>query len=171
MLPCSHPSKRIHYIIYLRTDNKRKEYSQFWQGDKYKWNRNGTATTLHMYYMCITCNTCVLHVLCIKKTCTIRDTRQNFGKITKYFSMKNCLRLTKHQKLAQWFLFLCCSLSEINHPSLTCASITNINAPHPPNIISESNVWSKKSICPGKSQIWNCTNELLDISANKKNWH
>ena len=42
--------------------------------------------------------------------------------------------------------------------------MTNIRAPHPPNIISESNAGSKKSICPGKSHIWNCTNELFDIS-------
>ena len=47
---------------------------------------------------------------------------------------------------------------------VTCASMTNIRAPHPPNIISESNAGSKKSICPGKSHIWNCTNELFDIS-------
>lgn len=46
----------------------------------------------------------------------------------------------------------------------TWASMTNISAPQPPNIISESNVWSKKSIWPGKSQIWNCIKELVDIS-------
>ncbi|RUS76507.1 hypothetical protein EGW08_015732, partial [Elysia chlorotica] len=43
------------------------------------------------------------------------------------------------------------------------ASMTNIKAPQPPKMYSESNVWSKKSIWPGMSQIWNCTNEELDI--------
>ena len=52
--------------------------------------------------------------------------------------------------------------------TLTCASMTNIKAPQPPNIYSESKVWSKKSICPGKSHIWNCINELLLISTNSK---
>ncbi len=32
--------------------------------------------------------------------------------------------------------------------------------------IPESNAGSKKSSCPGKSQIWNCTNELFDISSH-----
>jgi hypothetical protein len=47
--------------------------------------------------------------------------------------------------------------------------MTNIRAPHPLKIISKSNVGSKKSICPGKSQIWNCTNELFDISGIEDN--
>ena len=35
----------------------------------------------------------------------------------------------------------------------SCASITNTRAPHDPKMTSESKAGSKKSICPGKSQI------------------
>ena len=75
-----------------------------------------------------------------------------------------------------WTRFFCLTSESNGIPSafmflsltLTCASMTNIKAPQPPNIYSESKVWSKKSICPGKSHIWNCINELLLISTNSK---
>lgn len=51
----------------------------------------------------------------------------------------------------------------VNHR--TWESITKISAPVPRKIISLSNVGSKKSICPGKSQIWKLTKELLDTSS------
>lgn len=51
----------------------------------------------------------------------------------------------------------------------TCASMTKISAPQAPNIMSESNAGSKKSICPGKSHIWNWTKELFDMSEGKQN--
>lgn len=43
--------------------------------------------------------------------------------------------------------------------------MTKTKAPHPPKIISESKVGSKKSICPGKSHIWNWTKLELDMSS------
>lgn len=48
---------------------------------------------------------------------------------------------------------------------LTCESITKISAPVPRKIISQSKVGSKKSIWPGKSQIWKLTKELLETSS------
>ncbi len=52
---------------------------------------------------------------------------------------------------------------------LSWASITNTSAPQPPKIKSDSKVESKKSICPGKSQIWNCTKLLFEISTTVSN--
>ena len=48
----------------------------------------------------------------------------------------------------------------------TWASMTKTMAPQPPKIMSESNAGSKKSIWPGKSQTWNWTNELFEMSAD-----
>lgn len=42
---------------------------------------------------------------------------------------------------------------QILYQTCTCASMTKTSAPHPPKIASASKVPSKKSICPGKSQI------------------
>lgn len=56
---------------------------------------------------------------------------------------------------------------QILYQTCTCASMTKTSAPHPPKIASASKVPSKKSICPGKSQIWNCTKELLETSKQK----
>jgi hypothetical protein len=43
--------------------------------------------------------------------------------------------------------------------------MTKTKAPQPPKIISESKVPSKKSICPGKSHIWNCTKLEFEMSS------
>ena len=43
--------------------------------------------------------------------------------------------------------------------------MTKTKAPQPPKIMSESKVASKKSICPGKSHIWNWTKLEFEMSS------